>query len=209
DPSVATHQASLHQAPPEQFLTGPDDETEGGGDRGTWSRRSQLVDPGNLATAAGHDRAPHPAADLEDKVQAGCRPEPLGEIAEPQPFASHGRFGGERVGTQAADPQRHSEPELRARPAEGRRPDSRGQADAGDDPLQRTADPATNPTRSNAPKAPCRRAVMRSIIAIARRWPSAPRSASRKIQATRGRLNSVRSASVGNAPTITARPTAT
>src|SRR2546421_323614 len=91
----------------------------------------------------------------------------------------------------------------------GSRPAPAGGAEADDDALRRPADPATSPTSSSTPKAPWSRAVIRSIMAIARRCPSAPRSASRRIQAISGRLNRVSKASFGNAPTITARPRAT
>src|ERR1700694_3889476 len=202
-PAKAPHQAALDETAPEELLARSDHQREDGGDGLGWRGSSQLVDPGNLSVAGGHDSAGHPVAHLEDRVEPGGRSKPFEDVPEPRALASQGRFDRQGVGAQTADPECHPQPELGAWPAEGRGPDGRGQAEARDDPLQRTADPATSPTRSRAPKAPCRRAVMRSIMAIARRWPSAPRSASRKIQATSGRLKSVRRASVGSAAPIT------
>src|SRR5438105_10951620 len=162
-------QVLLDQAPPEEFFARPDDQCQRCRDGGSGGGCSESIDPRNFTSAGRHDPPGHRIAQPKDCVQRGGRAEAYRDVTPARSFPTQRRLAQQGIATEAAHAEGHPQPELRTRTAEGSGPDGRRQGEPAQNPPQRSPDPATRPTSSNTPKALCSRAVIRSIIAIARR----------------------------------------
>src|SRR5947208_1316580 len=168
-PAEFALQSVLDQAAPEELFARSDHERQRRGDGRSGRGRSQRVNPGNLARPGRHDPTSHRIPQTKDSVERRGRAEAYRKVTPARPFEPQRRLTQERVRTEAANAERHPAPDLGTGTAKRGCPDRRRQGESAEDSPQRSPDPATRPTSSNAPKALCSRAVIRSIIAMARR----------------------------------------